>query len=145
MGARRSVVVSRGSALGGPVGDGLGGDPLHADLRAVLLEGDGRELQLDPLPQPGRGYVAAATPADQRLELLFDAELTQARGAVLEVLGDDRPPRVVGLVVEELEHVREDVVAGLDLDRLAGALSVVAHQRLASSPDPARTKPRSRA
>ena len=65
--------------------------------------------------------------------------------AVLEVLGDDRAPGVVGLVVEELEDVREDVVAGVDLDRLAGARSVVAHDWLASSPAPARTKPRSRA
>ena len=41
--------------------------------------------------------------------------------------------------------VREDVVARVDLDRLAGPRSVVAHQWLASSPAPARTKPRSRA
>ena len=52
---------------------------------------------------------------------------------------------VTGLVVEELEDMGEDVVAGVDLDGLACATVVVGHDWLASSPAPARTKPRSRA
>src|SRR3954470_23344663 len=118
---------------------------LDGDLCAVLLEGDGGQLQLDPLAQAGRRFVSPAAAADQRLELLLDAELPEAGGAVLEVLGDHRAPGIVGLVVEELEHVRQDVAAGVDLDGLAGLRSVAAHQWLASSPAPARTKPRSRA
>src|SRR3954463_5144470 len=94
VGARLVCASGRGLAFGG--------DPLDADLRAVLLEGDGGQLDLDPLAQRGRGYVAAAATADERLELLLDAELAQAGGAVLEVLGDDGSTRVVGLVVEEL-------------------------------------------
>src|SRR5215212_6657846 len=64
----------------------LHGDPLDADLGAVLLEGDGAQLELDPFAQPRRGHVAAAPPTHQGLELLLDAELAQARGALLEVL-----------------------------------------------------------
>ena len=77
------------------VGDQFGRHPLHADLGAVLLEGDGGQLQLDALPQPRRRRVPAAPAADQRLELGLDPELPQARGAVLEVLGDDGAPGVV--------------------------------------------------
>src|SRR5687767_3000830 len=130
---------------GGVVARALGGDSLDADLRAVVLEGDGGQLHLDALPQAGRRGVAPAAPADQGLELRLDAELPQARGAVLEVLGDERAALVPGLVVEELEDVRQDVVAGMDFDRLACAMDVVGHDWLASSPAPARTKPRSRA
>src|SRR5829696_4716132 len=123
----------------------LGAHALDADLRAVLLEGDGRQLHLDALPEARRGRVATAAPAHERLELLLDAELAQARRTVLEMLGDHRPTLVTGLVIQELEDVGQHVVAGVDLDRLAGTLSVVAHDWLASSPAPARTNPRSRA
>jgi hypothetical protein len=62
------------------------------------------------------------------------------------VLGDDRAAGVVGLPVEELEHVGEHVVARGDLDLVVvhAVLSVVAHD-FASSAAPARTNPRSRA
>src|SRR3954462_15348684 len=123
----------------------LSGDALHADLGAVLLEADRGQLHLDPLAETGRRRVPTAATADERLELLLDAELAQARGAGLQGLGDPRTARVVGLVVEELEDVGQHVVARVDLDRLAGARSVVAHDWLASSPAPARTNPRSRA
>src|SRR6476659_10349380 len=46
-----------------------------ADLRAVLLEGHRRQLQLDPVPQTGRRGIPTAAALDQRLELLLDAEL----------------------------------------------------------------------
>src|SRR3954464_3319131 len=89
------------------VGRLLHRDLLHAHLGAVLLEGYGRQLQLDPVLESGRRDVATAATTDQGLELLLDAELAQARGAVLEVLGDLRAAGVVGLVIEELEHVYE--------------------------------------
>ena len=91
---------------------------------AVLLEGDAGQLDLDPLAEAGRRRIPAAATADQRLELLLDAELPQAGGAVLEVFGDQGAPLVTGLVVEELEDVGQHVVAGMDLDRLAGARSL---------------------
>src|SRR5262249_23146412 len=93
----------------------------------------------DPVLQRVRGPVAAALAVHQFLHLVLDAELPQARVALVQVLLDPGPMLLVAFVVEELEDLGEDLVARR-LVRVPAA-----HDSSWIPSAAARTRPRSRA
>src|SRR5215468_6716380 len=114
-------------------------DPAHGLVGAVLdgnrLDDYFTQLVPHPLAQTLRCVLLAAAPGDQHLHFLLDAELAQARRALVKVLADGLPPLGGHLAVEVEEHLREHLAA-------------VGFVRLAAAHDASplsRTRPRSRA
>src|SRR4051812_19858152 len=114
---------------------------LGAVLDRVELDPDFLQPDDEPLLQPVRCGVAAATSGDESLDVLLEAELAQARRALVEMLAHLASAGVVDLTVEVevdlLDHLGTRDVVGVAAAHRSASRSAVSCSGL--------MKPRSRA
>ena len=111
---------------------------IRRGIQVGRLHGHLGEAHADPFAQCRRRDITATTPGHQRLQVLFQPELTQAGPAAVQVLSDPMARLLVGLVIEVEINIAQDVVT-------VDAARPESHNRSGLTPVAAPMRPRSRA